>query len=93
MLMKGEQVGLYRLVGETQVGEAVVSSAKVESPTVWHRRLGHTSERALQVLSNRELLLGYKSAPLNLCEDYIYGKKRRLSFSLYNIKEVRSISS
>lgn len=42
--MKGEQVvNLYRLVGETQVGELIVASTKVETLMLWHRCLGYMS--------------------------------------------------
>ena len=83
MVIKGVQIGsLYKLMDETQVGEAAVASAKMVSPTVWHRRLGYMSERGLQLLSNKEFFLGYKSVPLEFCEDCIYGKQRRISFFL-----------
>ena len=83
MVIKEVQIGsLYKLVGETQVGEATVAILKMVSPTVWHRRLGHMSERGLQLLSNKDLLPGFKSVPLEFCEDCIYGKQRRISFSL-----------
>ncbi|OAY85043.1 hypothetical protein ACMD2_22177 [Ananas comosus] len=34
-----------KLAGETQVGEAIVASVKVESSTAWHSRLGHERAR------------------------------------------------
>ena len=75
MVIKGVQIGsLYKLMDETQVGEAAVASAKMVSPTVWHRRLGYMSERGLQLLSNKELLSGCMSAPLEFCIGCIYGK-------------------
>ena len=82
MVIKGVQIGgLYKLMDETQVGEAVVSSAKIVFSMVWHQCLGYMSECGLQLLSNMELLPRYKSVPLKFCEDCIYSKQRRISFS------------
>lgn len=50
-------MGLYKLVGETQVGEAVVASVKMESSMEWHCHLVDMSERGLLVLSHCELFL------------------------------------
>ena len=83
MVIKGVQIdSLYKLMGETHVGEAGGASSRMVSPTVWHRHLGHMSECGLQLLSNKELLPGFKSAPLEFYEYCIYGKQRRISFSL-----------
>ena len=82
-MTKGVQIcDLYKLMGETQVEEAAVASSKMVSPTVWHRCLGHISEHGLQLLSNKELLSRFKSVPLEFYEDCIYGKQKRISFSL-----------
>ena len=35
---------------------------------LWHKRLGHMSERGLKILVGKNLLLGLKSHELNFCE-------------------------
>ncbi|KAK6283915.1 hypothetical protein POUND7_002867 [Theobroma cacao] len=57
---------LYRLIGETLVGEATVAMSDLS--VIWHRRLRHMSDRGLQ-LSNQKLLPGFKSVSTNFCGD------------------------
>ena len=67
VVMKDEKVGnLYRLKGSTQVSEAAIVSDKAEEGSrLWHQRLGHMSEKGLQVLMNRKLLPDLKSLKLD----------------------------
>jgi transposase InsO family protein len=81
VVAKGELIGsLYKLIGETLNGEAAVASGSTESTMIWHRRLGHISERGLQILSKRGLLPGIKFTSFEFCEDCLYGKQHRLPF-------------
>ena len=58
VVAKGELLGnLYRLVGETLLGEAVVASTKSESPALWHKHLGHMSERGFRYYLNKIFFL------------------------------------
>ena len=50
--------------------------------TLWHRRLGHLSEKNLSILHRRELLPGLKKVNLEFCEECIYGKQKAVSFQL-----------
>ena len=70
VVMKAEKVGnLYRLKGSTQVSEAAIVSDKAEEGSrLWHQRLGHMSEKGLQVLMNRKLLPDLKSLKLDFCK-------------------------
>ena len=45
------------------------------STNLWHKRLGHMSERGLKILVGKNLLPGLKSHELNFCEHCIYGKQ------------------
>ena len=75
MVIKGVQISdFYKLMDEIQMEEVVVVNAKMVSPMVWYQRLRYMSEYGLQLLSNKELLSGYKLAPLEFCENCIYGK-------------------
>lgn len=49
--------------------------------TLWHRRLGHMSEKGMKLLASKEKLPNLKHVELGLCEDCIYGKQKRVSFS------------
>ena len=52
VVMKAQKTGnLYKLVGRTQVDDtALVSEEESGSTKLWHQRLGHMSEKGLQVL-------------------------------------------
>ena len=47
----------------------------------WHRRLGHMSEKGMNMMLERGMLHGLTSLEMSQCEDYILGKKMRVSFS------------
>ncbi|TXG66789.1 hypothetical protein EZV62_008064 [Acer yangbiense] len=73
VVMKAEKItsNLYMLKGETlqEADSCVVSSNHGEESTIiWHRKLGHISERGLKILSNQNLLPGLKSVNLPFCE-------------------------
>ncbi|GAV58366.1 LOW QUALITY PROTEIN: gag_pre-integrs domain-containing protein, partial [Cephalotus follicularis] len=77
VIMKGKKIdGLYQLQGNTLLGTAAVASSDKDANTsrLWHMRLGHMSERGLQILSKKGLLTGVKSGKLNFCEHCVYGK-------------------
>ncbi|KAJ4957808.1 hypothetical protein NE237_024919 [Protea cynaroides] len=49
IVAKGELIGrLYKLIGDTMVGEAIVVNVVIESATIWHRRLRHMSMQGLK---------------------------------------------
>lgn len=82
VVMKGSlKNGLYVLKGQVEAGEAeVVSESKKAKATLWHRRLGHVSERGLCKLSKQGLLCGDQVTKLDFREHCIYGKSQRLKF-------------
>eukprot|EP00253_Pinus_taeda_P012974 PITA_12974 len=92
VVMKVEKVrNLYRLKGSTQIGEAAVASEKEEASThLWHQRLGHMSEKGLQILMKRKSLRGLKSLNLDFCKHCVYGKqcKQRFKVGNHNSKDV-----
>ena len=92
VVMKAEKVGnLYRLKGSTQVSEAVIVSDKAEEGSrLWHQRLGHMSEKGLQVLMNHKLLPDLKSLKLDFCKYCVFGKqcKKRFKFGNHNSKHI-----
>src|SRR3954462_13136592 len=81
-VLKGERVAnLYRMKGSIIDGDASVSTKKEDTTRLWHMRLGHISERGLQLLHKKGALSIIKSCKLDLCEFCILGRQRRVSFS------------
>ena len=73
VVMKVEKVGnIYRLKGSTQISEAMIVSEKEGDTRLWHQRLGHMSEKGLQVLMNCKLLLDLKSLTLDFCKQCVW---------------------
>ena len=55
----------------------VVTDGKIEK---FHKRLSHMSKKGLEVLLQRDQLLGLKSLDLELREHCLYGRKIQSSF-------------
>ncbi|KAK3030125.1 hypothetical protein RJ639_038874 [Escallonia herrerae] len=83
VVMKGlKQNSLYLLQGST-VTAAAASSSYIDSDTtkLWHMRLGHISERCMDVLSQQGLLGSKKIGKLDLYEHCVFGKQCKMKFS------------
>ncbi|KAL5538315.1 hypothetical protein UlMin_045684 [Ulmus minor] len=83
--MKGmKKQGLYKVVGEivAKGNSATRLIAEEEKAMLWHNRLGHISEKGLQVLSKQGLLEGDQFNNLEFCEHCVMGKQHRLSFKV-----------
>ena len=48
--------------------------------TPWHRRLRPKSDKGMQILHKRNLLLDLKQIDLDFCEHCVYGKHKRVRF-------------
>jgi hypothetical protein len=48
--------------------------------TLCHHRLGHMSEKGMQIIHKRNLLPDIKQIDLDFCEHCIYGKQKRVRF-------------
>ena len=77
VIMKAIHEGnMYKLIGETVQSGA--SHTTVEADTddtkLWHMRLGHMSEKGLNVLHKRGVLKDVKQCKLDLCKFCIIGK-------------------
>jgi len=87
-ILKGEPTAnLYKMTGSIIVGDASATTEKDNTTRLWHMRLGHMSERGLQVLCKRSALSGIKYCKLDLYKFYIMGKQRRLAFSTSQHKQ------
>ena len=74
VIAKGEKVGtLYLCTGNTD-SSISLAYTRVDT-TLWHHRLGHMSEKGMQILHKRNLLSNLKKIDLDFCEhcvEYIF---------------------
>lgn len=87
VVMKGiRQRNLYKLLGTTVTGSAAVGADGTGSnpgdyTRLWHRRLGHMSEKGLDLLCKKGLLKNLKKPCMDFCEHCVYGKAHRVQFA------------
>nr|GEW40524.1 retrovirus-related Pol polyprotein from transposon TNT 1-94 [Tanacetum cinerariifolium] len=74
--------GLYVLQGTVVYGTAGVATPKasLEDSKLWHYRLGHMGEKGMKNLAKKGLIK--VSCNLEFCEHCVFGKQKRVSFSL-----------
>jgi hypothetical protein len=79
VIEKGEKVGTFYLcIGNV---DYLISLASMRlDTTLWHHRLGHTSEKRMQILHKMKFLLDLKQIVLDFCEHCVYGKYKRVKF-------------
>jgi len=74
---------VYSTLYKTQVKPIKDGLNVVENdafPNLWHKRLAHLSEKGLQILSRKSLILSDKGNKLNPCDYFLFGEKHRVSF-------------
>jgi len=79
VVLRGTRIeNLYFLDGSTVTGTTVVSKSleddEADNSRLWHMRLGHAGEKALQGLVKQGLLKGVKTGKLGFCEHCVFGK-------------------
>lgn len=67
--------------GPSSVIDSLSSNPRNDFTTLWHMRLGHLSEKGMQVLSKRGYFGKQGINKLEFCEHCIFGKKKRVSFA------------
>lgn len=90
VIMKGVRKGrdtLYVLQGITKVsGSCNVVSTGVEGLVernythLWHSRLGHVGQKAMDVLAQKGCLEKEKLSDIDFCKDCVIGKTHKVSF-------------
>jgi hypothetical protein len=79
VIAKGEKVGtLYLCIGNTDSSISLASTGV--DTALWHHRLGHMSEKRMQILHKINLLPDLKQIELDFCEHCVYGKQKRVKF-------------
>ncbi|XP_078149689.1 putative mitochondrial protein AtMg00300 [Carex rostrata] len=83
-MIKAKKVGtLYFMEGTTITGSAAVASSTSDSDItkLWHMSLQHMIKRGMIVLSKKGLQCGQSTNNVDFCEDCVFSKQKRLSFS------------
>ncbi|KAM5552956.1 hypothetical protein ABKV19_025277 [Rosa sericea] len=83
VMMRGTRDrNLYFLQGSTVTSETAISETTDDADTtrLWHMRLGHAGEKAMQGLVKQGLLKGAKTCKLEFCEHCVLGKQTRVKF-------------
>ena len=71
IVAQDRKVGTLYMTSESRDTISVADSS-VDSK-LWHRRLGHMSEKGMKLLASKGKLPDLKSVDAGLCEDCIYG--------------------
>jgi hypothetical protein len=79
VITKGEKVGTLYLRTSNTDSSISLASMGVDT-TLWHHRLGHMSEKGMQMIHKRNFLPDLKQIDLDLCEHCVYGKHKRVRF-------------
>ena len=70
---------LYMRNAEICQGELKVAH-KENYVDLWHKRMGHISEKGLQILSKKSLISFAKGTTIKPCNYGLFGKQHRVSF-------------
>lgn len=84
VLMKANRSGsLYVLQGSIVAGIADVATPPThqDETKLWHMRLGHMSEKGMNILCKRGLVGRHTTCKIDLCEHCVFGKQKRVSFT------------
>ena len=76
---------LYKTLGKICKNGSNV--ALDSSPSLWHKRFGHMSEKGLQILAKKKSIPFAKGTLLNPCDYCLLGKQQRVSFSSKSTKK------
>ena len=77
---------LYKTLGK--ICKKGLNVAIDSSPSLWHRRLGHMSEKGLQILAKKKSTPFSKGTLLNPCDYCLLGKQHRVSFNCKSTKKL-----
>jgi hypothetical protein len=79
VITEGEKVGiLYLCIGKTN-SSISLASIGVDT-TLWHHRIGHMSEKGMQIIHKVNLFPDLKQIDLDFCEHCVYRKQKRVRF-------------
>ena len=79
VIEKGDRVGTLYLCPHNTDYHVSIYSTEIGT-VLWHHSLGHMSEKGMQIIHSRKLLLDLKQVSLEFCENHVYGKHKRVRF-------------
>jgi hypothetical protein len=79
VIEKGEKAGTLYLCTSNIDSFISLAYTGVDT-TFWHRRLGHMSDKGMQILHKINLFPNLKQIDLDFYEHYVYGKDKRVRF-------------
>ncbi|KAE8695627.1 Potassium transporter 10 [Hibiscus syriacus] len=79
VIARGKKTGTLYITSNLE-NIIVVADADGKS-NLWHQRLGHMSEKGMKTLLSKGKLPDLKNVDVGLCEDYIFGKQKKVSFA------------
>lgn len=83
MLLTGNRYDtLYLLKWRLATQESLAVVRSGDDTVLWHRRLGHMSQKNMNLLVRKGLLDKKKISVLGSCDDCIYGKAKRVGFNI-----------
>ena len=83
IVAKGKKINsFYVMEAKLHTGE-INTIQKGESIDLWHKRLGHISEKGLQTLARKQFLPKLQGTSLKSCDHCLVGKTHRVAFPTY----------
>ena len=79
VISKGDRIGMLYLCPHN-IDYSIFVASTDTGVALWHHRLGHMSEKGMQILHSRKLLPDLKQVSLEFCENCVYGKQKRVRF-------------
>ena len=64
----------------TKPGDVAIVATGNDDVSLWHNRLGHMSQKEMKELLSKGKLPELKNVHFDMCESYIMGKQKKLSF-------------
>ena len=82
LVMKGlRKNGIYLLLGSTIIGSvSAMAGSSLNNTMLWHKRLGHVSQRGLTELAKQGLVGDGKLQELEFCETCVYDRSSSVKF-------------
>ena len=78
VLARGKKTGILYMTSCPR-DTIAVADASIDT-SLWHRRLGHMSEKGMKMLLSKGKLPELKSIDFDMCESCILGKQKKVSF-------------
>ena len=72
VLARGKKIGALYMTSSPR--DTIVVANASTNTNLWHRRLGHISEKGMKMLLSKGKLLELKSIDFDMCESCIFGK-------------------